>query len=36
VDGTPTLLLVNEKGEISNSWVGKIPKEKEKEVISQL
>jgi thioredoxin-related protein len=36
VQGTPTLLLLNEKGEVSNSWVGKLPSEKEKEVISQL
>jgi thioredoxin-related protein len=36
VRGTPTLILVNDKGEVSNSWVGKLPSEKEKEVISQL
>lgn len=36
VRGTPTLILVNEKGEVSNSWVGKLPAEKEKEVIDQL
>lgn len=36
VRGTPTLILVNDKGEVSNSWVGKLPAEKEKEVIDQL
>lgn len=36
VDGTPTLLLVNDKGEITNSWVGKLPPDKEAEVISKL
>jgi thioredoxin-related protein len=36
VRGTPTLILVNDKGEVSNSWVGKLPPEKEKEVIDQL
>lgn len=36
VRGTPTLLLVNDKGEVSNSWVGRLPSEKEKEVFSQL
>lgn len=36
VGGTPTLILVNDKGEVSNSWVGKLPPEKEKEVIDQL
>jgi len=36
VRGTPTLILANEKGEVSNSWVGKLPPDKEQEVISQL
>lgn len=36
VHGTPTLLLVNDKGEVSNSWVGKLPSDEEKEVTSQL
>lgn len=34
--GTPTLILTNEKGEITNFWVGKLPADKENEVISQL
>jgi hypothetical protein len=34
--GTPTLILTNEKGEITNFWVGKLPAEKENEVISRL
>lgn len=36
VRGTPTLILTNEKGEVSNSWIGKLPSEKEQEVINQL
>jgi len=36
VDGTPTLLLVNDKGEITNSWIGKLPPNKEAEVINKL
>lgn len=34
--GTPTLILTNDKGEITHFWVGKLPAEKEEEVISQL
>jgi hypothetical protein len=34
--GTPTLILTDEKGEITNFWVGKLPAEKENEVISRL
>lgn len=34
--GTPTLILTNEKGEITHFWVGKLPAEKEDEVINQL
>ncbi len=36
VRGTPTLILTNEKGEVSNSWIGKLPSETEVEVINQL
>lgn len=35
VQGTPTLILVNDKGEVSNSWVGKLSAEKEKIVLEQ-
>lgn len=34
--GTPTLLLVDNKGKVLSVWVGRLPKEKEKEVVSQL
>lgn len=34
--GTPTLILTNDKGEITNFWVGKLPVDKESEVINQL
>jgi hypothetical protein len=34
VRGTPTLLLVNDKGTITKSWVGRLPTDKEAEVIS--
>jgi thioredoxin-related protein len=33
VRGTPTLILANEKGEVINSWVGKLPDFKEEEVL---
>ena len=36
VRGTPTLLLVDANGLISNFWVGKLPPEKETEVINAL
>jgi thioredoxin-related protein len=36
VQGTPTLILLNDKGEVENSWVGKLPSEKETEVIENL
>lgn len=36
IKGTPTLILVNDKGEVENSWIGKLPSEKEKEVIDNL
>jgi hypothetical protein len=34
VQGTPTLLLINDKGMVTKSWVGRLPTEKEGEVIS--
>lgn len=36
VSGTPTLLLVNDKGVVTKSWVGQLPAEKEAEVIEVL
>lgn len=36
VDGTPTLILVDDKGEIINYWVGKLPPNVETEVINKL
>ncbi len=36
IKGTPTLILINNKGEVENSWIGKLPSEKEKEVIDNL
>jgi hypothetical protein len=36
VGGTPTLILVNEKGEVAGAWVGKLPGDKEAEVLSRL
>lgn len=33
VRGTPTLILVNDKGEVEHSWRGKLPSNKEVEVI---
>jgi redoxin len=36
VDGTPTLLLVNKDGVVTDSWRGKLPPEKEREVMARL
>jgi thioredoxin-related protein len=36
VQGTPTLILVNDKGEVVDSWVGKLPADKETEVIKRI
>lgn len=36
VSGTPTLILTNAKGEITNYWVGRLTPDKETEVISNL
>jgi thioredoxin-related protein len=36
VSGTPTLILTNDKGEVTHFWVGKLSPEKEKEVLEQL
>jgi thioredoxin-related protein len=36
VTGTPTLILVNNEGAVINSWVGRLPAEKEAEVLSNL
>jgi hypothetical protein len=35
VSGTPTLLLVDNKGAVKQSWLGKLPPDKEDEVLSQ-
>lgn len=34
VRGTPTLLLINDKGVVIKSWVGRLPIDKEGEVIT--
>jgi thioredoxin-related protein len=34
--GTPTLLLVNSAGVVTEEWLGKLPPEKENEVLSRL
>ena len=36
VVGTPTLLLVNDEGSVTASWVGKLPSAKEGEVLDAL
>lgn len=36
VSGTPTLILTNDKGEVTNFWIGKLAPDKELEVINQL
>lgn len=35
VRGTPTLILVDDKGLVTASWVGKLPSEKEVEVLNR-
>lgn len=36
VTGTPTLLLVNDSGTVTNVWEGKLPPDKEEEVLGVL
>ncbi|MFN2453853.1 MAG: peroxiredoxin family protein [Pyrinomonadaceae bacterium] len=36
VRGTPTLILVDDKGAVIDSWIGKLPASKESEVASRL
>ncbi|HKV33157.1 MAG TPA: redoxin family protein [Pyrinomonadaceae bacterium] len=36
VSGTPTLIVTDDKGQITNVWVGKLPPEKQNEVLSLL
>ena len=35
VRGTPTLIMVDSKGVVTDAWVGKLPSDKEDEVISK-
>jgi thioredoxin-related protein len=36
VSGTPALILVDKEGRVISSWIGKLPPEKETEVLNQL
>ncbi len=36
VNGTPTLIMANGEGAVADSWRGKLPNEKETEVLSRL
>jgi hypothetical protein len=36
VVGTPTLILVNDKGEVTAVWTGKLPTDKESEVLAKI
>ena len=36
VRGTPTVLLVDREGKVIDSWIGKLPAEKEQELIGKL
>lgn len=36
VEGTPTLILVNGKGEVIEAWAGKLPPEEETEVLKRI
>lgn len=34
--GTPTLILTNQQGEVTNYWIGKLTPDREQEVINQI
>ncbi len=36
VSGTPTIIVTDDKGQITNVWVGKLPSEKQNEVMATL
>jgi hypothetical protein len=36
VNGTPTLLLVNRDGDVTGTWVGRLPADQEAEVLTQV
>ncbi len=36
VSGTPTLVLVDSRGVVRSVWVGKLPSDKEKEVLNKV
>jgi hypothetical protein len=36
VTGTPTLMLVNSDGIVTDSWVGKLPADQEADVLSKV
>ncbi len=36
VTGTPTLLLIDSKGTVQGSWIGKLPEQSEKDVLAKL
>jgi len=36
IAGTPTLMLVDNQGVVRNVWVGKLPEEREKEVLNRI
>jgi thioredoxin-related protein len=36
VQGTPTLILVNQDGKVEQSWAGKLPPEQETEVLKRI
>lgn len=36
VQGTPTLILVNQSGQVEQSWAGKLPPEQETEVLKRM
>lgn len=36
VSGTPTIIVTDDKGQITNVWIGKLPSDKQNEVIATL
>jgi len=36
VQGTPTLILVDQNGEVEQSWAGKLPPEQETELLKRM
>jgi len=36
VDGTPTILMIDASGQVTNAWIGRLDPGREKEVLSKV